>query len=381
MIWFYLILLVVGIFIYRNIKEIKKENQTLDSELENCKKEVGIQYRQRAYLWNEQQECADEFNKLANEYLKMKDKAIAYEKTYSKKIHDQQHYKDEYDLCSSFLGEKKESIEIIGKIQKYLILRKLNHTKKLMKEMSGKYAEIKLRKEMTENDLEYSHSKSYFTILKDVLKKWALVILIVCIIGVEILNNPSVILLWIALIATAILAWIIFENSDFGIILMVPVIIGIIALGYTVISLLLNIVNILIYFSMIYFEFAIFSGAIWALHLYKGEVQSEQDRIEKQIKRAKDKIIDWKGGDIEGDIDNLDRLIQIMNDIFVQIKSYKEKNRFVEAYWDFLFLGSCFLVGLRVGLNKDFVNSCYGQISDIQKKRKEWRHENGYRTE
>ena len=41
MIWFYLILLVVGIFIYRNIKEIKKENQTLDSELENCKKEVG----------------------------------------------------------------------------------------------------------------------------------------------------------------------------------------------------------------------------------------------------------------------------------------------------------------------------------------------------
>lgn len=381
MIWFYLILLVVGIFIYRNIKEIKKENQTLDSELENCKKEVGIQYRQRAYLWNEQQEYADEFNKLANEYLKMKDKAIAYEKTYSKKIHDQQHYKDEYDLCSSFLGEKKESIEIIGKIQKYLILRKLNHTKKLMKEMSGKYAEIKLRKEMTENDLEYSHSKSYFTILKDVLKKWALVILIVCIIGVEILNNPSVILLWIALIATAILAWIIFENSDFGIILMVPVIIGIIALGYTVISLLLNIVNILIYFSMIYFEFAIFIGAIWALHLYKGEVQSEQDRIEKQIKRAKDKIIDWKGGDIEGDIDNLDRLIQIMNDIFVQIKSYKEKNRFVEAYWDFLFLGSCFLVGLRVGLNKDFVNSCYGQISDIQKKRKEWRHENGYRTE
>ena len=199
MIWFYLILLVVGIFIYRSIKEIKKENQTLDSELENCKKEVGIQYRQRAYLWNEQQECADEFNKLANEYLKMKDKAIAYEKVYSKEVHTQ-HYKDEYDLCSKFLGS--ESDEIIGKQRKCLILRKLNHTKKLMKEMSERYAEINLKKEMTEKDLEYSHSKNYFTILGEILKKWALVIFIVCIIGAEILNNPLVILLWIVLLTS-----------------------------------------------------------------------------------------------------------------------------------------------------------------------------------
>lgn len=378
MIWFYLILLVVGIFIYRSIKEIKKENQTLDSELENCKKEVGIQYRQRAYLWNEQQECADEFNKLANEYLKMKDKAIAYEKVYSKEVHTQ-HYKDEYDLCSKFLGS--ESDEIIGKQRKCLILRKLNHTKKLMKEMSERYAEINLKKEMTEKDLEYSHSKNYFTILGEILKKWALVIFIVCIIGAEILNNPLVILLWIALIVSAVLAWIIIENFDFEIILVVPAIIGIIALGYTVISLLLNIENILIYFSMIYFEFAIFIGVIWALHLYKGEVQSEQERIRKQIKRANEKINDWKRGDIEGDIDKLDRLIQHMNIIFGQIERNKENNKAVEAYWDFLFLGSCFLVGLRNSLDREFIDSCYGQIVDIQKKRKEWGYQNEYRTE
>ena len=378
MIWFYLILLVVGIFIYRSIKEIKKENQTLDSELENCKKEVGIQYRQRAYLWNEQQECADEFNKLANEYLKMKDKAIAYEKVYSKEVHTQ-HYKDEYDVCSKFLGS--ESDEIIGKQRKCLILRKLNHTKKLMKEMSERYAEINLKKEMTEKDLEYSHSKNYFTILGEILKKWALVIFIVCIIGAEILNNPLVILLWIALIVSAVLAWIIIENFDFEIILVVPAIIGIIALGYTVISLLLNIENILIYFSMIYFEFAIFIGVIWALHLYKGEVQSEQERIRKQIKRANEKINDWKRGDIEGDIDKLDRLIQHMNIIFGQIERNKENNKAVEAYWDFLFLGSCFLVGLRNSLDREFIDSCYGQIVDIQKKRKEWGYQNEYRTE
>ena len=379
MIWFYLILLVVGIFIDRSIKEMKKENQTLDSELENCKKEVGIQYRQRAYLWNEQQECADEFNKLANEYLKMKDKAIAYEKIYSKKVHNHKHYKDEYDLCSKFLGS--ESDEIIGKQRKCLILRKLNHTKKLMKEMSERYAEINLKKEMTEKDLEYSHSKNYFTILGEILKKWALVIFIVCIIGAEILNNPLVILLWIALIVSAVLTWIIIEKFDFEIILIVPVIIGIIALGYTVISLLLNIGNILIYFSMIYFEFAIFIGAIWALHLYKGEVQSEQERIKKQIKRASEKINDWKRGDIEGDIDKLDRLIYHMNSIFKQIERNKENNKAVEAYWDFLFLGSCFLVGLRNSLDKEFINSCYGQIDNIQKKRKEWGYQNEYRTE
>ena len=339
---------------------------------------MGIQYRQRAYLWNEQQECADEFNKLANEYLKMKDKAIAYEKVYSKEVHTQ-HYKDEYDLCSKFLGS--ESDEIIGKQRKCLILRKLNHTKKLMKEMSERYAEINLKKEMTEKDLEYSHSKNYFTILGEILKKWALVIFIVCIIGAEILNNPLVILLWIALIVSAVLAWIIIENFDFEIILVVPAIIGIIALGYTVISLLLNIENILIYFSMIYFEFAIFIGVIWALHLYKGEVQSEQERIRKQIKRANEKINDWKRGDIEGDIDKLDRLIQHMNIIFGQIERNKENNKTVEAYWDFLFLGSCFLVGLRNSLDREFIDSCYGQIVDIQKKRKEWGYQNEYRTE
>ena len=62
LIWFYLILLVVGIFIYRNINEIKKENQTLDSELENYKKEVGGYYRQNTYLWDEQQRCVKKFN-------------------------------------------------------------------------------------------------------------------------------------------------------------------------------------------------------------------------------------------------------------------------------------------------------------------------------
>lgn len=381
MIWFYLILLVVGIFIYRSIKEIKKENQTLDSELENCKKEVGIQYRQRAYLWNEQQECVKKFNKLADTYLEMKDKAIAYEKRYSKTIHDQKHYKDEYDLCKSFLGDEKESIEIIGKIQKHLMLRKLNHTKRLMKEMSGKYAEIKLRKEMTENDLEYSHSKSYKTILKDVLKKCALVIFLICIVGAEIISNPWIIVLWIALGITAPLTTVLYEKFNFGIISTVPAIIGIIALGYTVISLLFNVGNILIYFCMIYFEFAIFIGAIWALHLYKGEVQCEQERIKKQIKRANVKINDWKSGDIEGDIDNLDRLIQNMNIIFGQIERNKEKNKTVEAYWDFLFLGSCFLIGLRNSLNQEFIKSCYGQIDNIQKKRKEWGYQNEYRTE
>ena len=132
---------------------------------------------------------------------------------------------------------------------------------------------------------------------------------------------------------------------------------------------------------MIYFEFAIFIGVIWALHLYKGEVQSEQERIRKQIKRANEKINDWKRGDIEGDIDKLDRLIQHMNIIFGQIERNKENNKAVEAYWDFLFLGSCFLVGLRNSLDREFIDSCYGKIVDIQKKRKEWGYQNEYRTE
>ena len=375
LIWFYLILLVVGIFIYKSANEIKKENQTLDSELENYKKEVGIQYRQKADLWNEQQGYVKEFNELANNYLEMKKDAIDYEKKYSKTIYDPsdehcKHYKDEYDLCSKFLG--KESDEIIGKQRKHLILRKLNHTKKLMNEMSQRYAEINLKKEMTEKDLEYLHSKTYFAILWEVLKKCALIIFIVCIIGVEILNNPSVILLWIALIVTAVLAWLVFENFDFGIILIVPVIIALIALGYTVITLLFNVISILTYFCMIYFKFAIFIGVILALHLYKKEVKSEQGKIEKQIERAKVKLNEWKKEDIEGDIDNLDRLIQNIKEIFRQIERNKKNNKIVIAYWDFLFLGSCFLVGKRSSLDKDFVNSCDDQIQEIQSNRRKW---------
>ena len=282
LIWFYLILLVVGIFIYRSIKEIKKENQTLDSELENYKKEVGLHYRQNTYLWDEQQRFVKEFNKLADKYLEMKKDAINYEKMHSEDIY-KQNYEKEYNQWKAFAGEKGGDIGKIGKERKFIkFIRKPSHTKKLMKEMSERYAEIKLRKEMTENDLEYFHSKSYFAILKDVLKKCALVIFIICIIGVEIITNPLVIVLWIAFGITEFLKNTLYENFVIsivtGIISIVTKIIGIIALGYTIVSLFFNIGSILIYFCMIYFEFAIFIGAIWALHLYKEEVQSEQEQ-------------------------------------------------------------------------------------------------------
>lgn len=291
MIWFYLILLVVGIFIYRNINEIKKENQTLDSELENYKKEVGGYYRQNTYLWDEQQRCVKKFNELADKYLGMKKDAINYEKMHSRDIY-KNNYEKEYNQWKAFAGEKGGDI---GKERKFIKFRKLSHTKKLMKEMSERYTEIKLRKEMTENDLEYSHSKSYFAILKDVLKKCALVIFIICIMGVEIITNPLVIVLWIAFGITEFLKNALYENFVIsivtGIISIVTKITGIIALGYTIISLFFNIGSILIYFCMIYFEFAIFIGAIWALHLYKEEVQSEQERIETRIQLAKKRLL------------------------------------------------------------------------------------------
>ena len=364
-IWFYLILLVVGIFIYRNIKEIKKENQTLDSELENCKKEVGIQYRQNTYLWDEQQRCVKEFNKLADKYLKMKKDAINYEKMYSKEIY-KQNYEEEYKLWNDFAREKGGDI---GKERKSIKFRKLSHTKKIMKEMSERYAGIKLRKEMTEDDLEYFHSKSYFVILKDVLKKCALAIFIVCIIGVEIITNPFVIVLWIAFGVIKFLENALYENFVIsivtGIISIVTKIIGIIALGYTIISLFFNIGSTLIYFCMIYFEFAIFIGAIWALHLYKEEVKSEQERIETRIQLAKKKINEWKQGSIEGYIEKLGELVKYLRETFDSIDADKKENNCAVAYWDFLFLGTSFLLGMENGLNSIFVDQCMEQLDKL----------------
>ncbi len=377
MIWFYLILLVVGIFIYRNINEIKKENQTLDSELENYKKEVGGYYRQNTYLWDEQQRCVKKFNELADKYLGMKKDAINYEKMHSRDIY-KNNYEKEYNQWKAFAGEKGGDI---GKERKFIKFRKLSHTKKLMKEMSERYTEIKLRKEMTENDLEYSHSKSYFAILKDVLKKCALVIFIICIMGVEIITNPLVIVLWIAFGITEFLKNALYENFVIsivtGIISIVTKITGIIALGYTIISLFFNIGSILIYFCMIYFEFAIFIGAIWALHLYKEEVQSEQERIETRIQLAKKKITDWEQGSIEEYIEKLGYLVEYLRDVFVSVEADKKENKentCVVAYWDFLFLGSSFLLGMENGLSSTFVNQCMEQIDKLEDA--DWRKQN-----
>lgn len=377
MIWFYLILLVVGIFIYRNINEIKKENQTLDSELENYKKEVGGYYRQNTYLWDEQQRCVKKFNELADKYLGMKKDAINYEKMHSRDIY-KNNYEKEYNQWKAFAGEKGGDI---GKERKFIKFRKLSHTKKLMKEMSERYTEIKLRKEMTENDLEYSHSKSYFAILKDVLKKCALVIFIICIMGVEIITNPLVIVLWIAFGITEFLKNALYENFVIsivtGIISIVTKITGIIALGYTIISLFFNIGSILIYFCMVYFEFAIFIGAIWALHLYKEEVQSEQERIETRIQLAKKKITDWEQGSIEEYIEKLGYLVEYLRDVFVSVEADKKENKentCVVAYWDFLFLGSSFLLGMENGLSSTFVNQCMEQIDKLEDA--DWRKQN-----
>ena len=377
MIWFYLILLVVGIFIYRNINEIKKENQTLDSELENYKKEVGGYYRQNTYLWDEQQRCVKKFNEVADKYLGMKKDAINYEKMHSRDIY-KNNYEKEYNQWKAFAGEKGGDI---GKERKFIKFRKLSHTKKLMKEMSERYTEIKLRKEMTENDLEYSHSKSYFAILKDVLKKCALVIFIICIMGVEIITNPLVIVLWIAFGITEFLKNALYENFVIsivtGIISIVTKITGIIALGYTIISLFFNIGSILIYFCMIYFEFAIFIGAIWALHLYKEEVQSEQERIETRIQLAKKKITDWEQGSIEEYIEKLGYLVEYLRDVFVSVEADKKENKentCVVAYWDFLFLGSSFLLGMENGLGSTFVNQCMEQIDKLEDA--DWRKQN-----
>lgn len=377
MIWFYLILLVVGIFIYRNINEIKKENQTLDSELENYKKEVGGYYRQNTYLWDEQQRCVKKFNELADKYLGMKKDAINYEKMHSRDIY-KNNYEKEYNQWKAFAGKKGGDI---GKERKFIKFRKLSHTKKLMKEMSERYTEIKLRKEMTENDLEYSHSKSYFAILKDVLKKCALVIFIICIMGVEIITNPLVIVLWIAFGITEFLKNALYENFVIsivtGIISIVTKITGIIALGYTIISLFFNIGSILIYFCMIYFEFAIFIGAIWALHLYKEEVQSEQERIETRIQLAKKKITDWEQGSIEEYIEKLGYLVEYLRDVFVSVEADKKENKentCVVAYWDFLFLGSSFLLGMENGLSSTFVNQCMEQIDKLEDA--DWRKQN-----
>ena len=377
MIWFYLILLVVGIFIYRNINEIKKENQTLDSELENYKKEVGGYYRQNTYLWDEQQRCVKKFNELADKYLGMKKDAINYEKMHSRDIY-KNNYEKEYNQWKAFAGEKGGDI---GKERKFIKFRKLSHTKKLMKEMSERYTEIKLRKEMTENDLEYSHSKSYFAILKDVLKKCALVIFIICIMGVEIITNPLVIVLWIAFGITEFLKNALYENFVIsivtGIISIVTKITGIIALGYIIISLFFNIGSILIYFCMIYFEFAIFIGAIWALHLYKEEVQSEQERIETRIQLAKKKITDWEQGSIEDYIEKLGYLVEYLRDVFVSVEADKKENKentCVVAYWDFLFLGSSFLLGMENGLSSTFVNQCMEQIDKLEDA--DWRKQN-----
>lgn len=368
MIWFYLILLVAGIFIYKTINEIKNENQTLDSELENYKKEVGIQYKQKAYLWNKQQECAKEFNELANNYLGMKDKAIDYEKKYSKEIY-LQNYEQEYKLWSDFAGEENNGD--IGKKRRSIKWRKLNHTKKIMKEMKERYAEIKLNKEITENDLEYVRSKSYFTILWNVLKNLALIILVVCIVWAEIQNSPLLFILILVFGVTLIIACVMLDEFDIGIVFILPVIIGIITLGYMVISVVINIGYILSCFIMMYLEFALFIGIVWTFYLYKRELENEKGRIENRIQLAKKKITEWENGSIEEDIEKLSNLIKGIDDAFDSVESDKKDGNYAVAYWDFLFLGTCFLVGMDNGLNSTFVNDCIEQMENLESA--EWR--------
>lgn len=191
----------------------------------------------------------------------------------------------------------------------------------------------------------------------------------------------KVIVLWIAFGITEFLKNALYENFVIsivtGIISIVTKITGIIALGYTIISLFFNIGSILIYFCMIYFEFAIFIGAIWALHLYKEEVQSEQERIETRIQLAKKKITDWEQGSIEEYIEKLGYLVEYLRDVFVSVEADKKENKentCVVAYWDFLFLGSSFLLGMENGLSSTFVNQCMEQIDKLEDA--DWRKQN-----
>lgn len=373
LIWFYLILLVVGIFIYKSANEIKKENQTLDSELENYKKEVGIQYRQKADLWNEQQGYVKEFNELAKNYLKMKKDAIDYEKMHSKEIYEQ-NYEKEYNQWKEFAGKKNDGD--IGKKRKFIkfVRRKLNHTKKLMKEMSERYSEVKLEKEITENDLKYMHSNAYFTILWDVLKKWALIILIVCVIWVEIQNNPLFFVLLLALVVVLIISCIISDKFDIEIVFILPAILGIVTLGYMIISLVLNIGYICICFIMIYFRFVLFIGLVWGLYLYKENLESEREQIKKRIQLAQKKLIEWERGSIEEDIEKLGDLVKYLYAVFDSIELDKNEGNYAVAYWDFLFLGTSFLLGMENGLNSTFVNQCIEQIDKLENI--EWRDKN-----
>ena len=145
-------------------------------------------------------------------------------------------------------------------------------------------------------------------------------------------------------------------------------------MGYMIISLVLNIGYICICFIMIYFRFVLFIGLVWGLYLYKENLESEREQIKKRIQLAQKKLIEWERGSIEEDIEKLGDLVKYLYAVFDSIELDKNEGNYAVAYWDFLFLGTSFLLGMENGLNSTFVNQCIEQIDKLENI--EWRDKN-----
>ena len=76
----------------------------------------------------------------------------------------------------------------------------------------------------------------------------------------------------------------------------------------------------------------------------------------------------------EEDIEKLGDLVKYLYAVFDSIELDKNEGNYAVAYWDFLFLGTSFLLGMENGLNSTFVNQCIEQIDKLENI--EWRDKN-----
>lgn len=339
-----IVFLIHIISMYIECRKIKIDNVELNMNLQELRKIREEQYKNNIDIYKGFRKYVDKFNELARDYLQLKNNILNLEKKYYKEIFSDQYcYKKEYEIYKSY---KKNDRKI------RLPKKKHPYIKSLYKKFNKEFSESILKDESIDLEFFYKKSDGYAIILQDTLKKCAWIIGMVVSVYVVLKNDPRLLILFLILLTVFVISFIIEDQLNVEGIFIIPIILSIIFAGHFMIVLVINIRQVLLCFLIFYGATGIGVAFCWAFQIYDKQLKEEHIRIERCIKNVKNKINEWNNTDQESDLESLANFVNGINDSLDEIKDIininckkknaKEIRKYVETYWDCLFLGECF---------------------------------------
>lgn len=373
--------------LYKKGNLLKQENMKWNDELEKLKNERKKQYGANRTVIDDLNLNKIEFDELAKKYLTLKDAVLKFEKNYHREIQKKQwHYDQEYNFYKKIRKWRNEQDKRKGILKRLPVPREKYPARDIIKALNCGLPKSMVKVENVDQEFAYEKARSLALIVLETLGKWAVVLAIVCAVFVVLAGNPQILLmLLVFLISFALCFWI---GDKLGIdqLLVIPIIVGIVTIGYFIVALFMSLGAIVYSFVVVYFTFGIAGGLCHGFWRYNEELKLEGEKIQGLQVVAHRAINEWNNIDLESDLDSLEPVIdniegnlnfiaKIMNQVTdSKRKSEIDLKKCIEAYWDYVFFGNVFIKGLNGNngeLNVDFAKVCSEKIRELNEA--DWR--------